>query len=123
MKRVLFFAFMAMLGLAACSSRTGGESSMKIISYNIRYTGEPAKDGQNHWDYRRAASINMVREEQPTVMGVQEALAPQLQFLDENLPEYDYVGVGRDDGVSAGEHMAIFYLKERVALEDWGTCY
>ena len=112
---------MAMLGLAACSSRTGGESSMKIISYNIRYTGEPAKDGQNHWDYRRAASINMVREEQPTVMGVQEALAPQLQFLDENLPEYDYVGVGRDDGVSAGEHMAIFYLKERVALEDWGT--
>ena len=106
--------------LAACS-QSAGKSSMKIMSYNIRYTGEPAKDGENHWDYRRAASINMIREEQPTVVGVQEALAPQLQFLDENLPEYGYVGVGRDDGVSAGEHMAIFYLKERVALENWGT--
>ena len=91
------------------------------MSYNIRYTGEPATDGENHWDWRRAASINMVREERPAVMGVQEALAPQLQFLDENLPEYDYVGVGRDDGKSAGEHMAIFYLKEAVELEDWGT--
>ena len=123
MKRVVLFACAALLCLAACSPKSGAESEsqMKVISYNIRYTGEPAKDGDNHWNYRRAASINMVREEQPTVMGVQEALAPQLQFLDENLPEYDYVGVGRDDGVSAGEHMAIFYLKERIALEDWGT--
>ena len=121
MKRVVLFAFMSLLCLAACSLSTGGESSMKVISYNIRYTGEPKSDGNNHWDWRRAASINMVREERPVVMGVQEALAPQLQFLDENLPEYDYVGVGRDDGVSAGEHMAIFYLKEAVELDDWGT--
>ena len=122
MKKILFFALAALLcTLAACSSHTGGECSVKVMSYNIRYTGEPAKDGQNHWDYRRAASINMIREEQPTVVGVQEALAPQLQFLDENLPEYGHVGVGRDDGKSAGEHMAILYLKERVELEDWGT--
>ena len=109
---------------AACSPKhkaEGGESGLRVMSYNIRYTGEPATDGENHWDWRRAASINMVREERPAVMGVQEALAPQLQFLDENLPEYDYVGVGRDDGKSAGEHMAIFYLKEAVELEDWGT--
>ena len=107
--------------LVGCSPKSGGESQLKVISYNIRYTGEPKTDGENHWDWRRAASINMVHEEQPAVMGVQEALAEQLQFLDENLPEYDYVGVGRDDGKSAGEHMAIFYLKERVTLEDWGT--
>lgn len=94
---------------------------MRVISYNVRYTGERETDGENHWDWRRAASINMVREERPAVMGVQEALAAQLQFLDENLPEYGYVGVGRDDGKSAGEHMAIFYLKDAVELENWGT--
>ena len=109
---------------AACSPKhkaESGESGLRVMSYNVRYTGERETDGDNHWDWRRAASINMVREERPAVMGVQEALAPQLQFLDENLPEYGYVGVGRDDGVSAGEHMAIFYLKEAVELENWGT--
>ena len=109
---------------AACSPKPkaeGGESGLRVMSFNVRYTGERETDGDNHWDWRRAASINMVREERPAVMGVQEALAPQLQFLDENLPEYGYVGVGRDDGKSAGEHMAIFYLKEAVELEDWGT--
>lgn len=111
-----------MLCSVACSQRKAeGESELRVISYNLRYTGERETDGDNHWDYRRAASINMVREERPAVMGVQEALAAQLQFLDENLPEYDYVGVGRDDGKSAGEHMAIFYLKEAVELENWGT--
>ncbi|MBQ5922086.1 MAG: endonuclease, partial [Alistipes sp.] len=109
---------------AACSPKhkaEGGESGLRVMSFNVRYTGERETDGDNHWDWRRAASINMVREERPAVMGVQEALAPQLQFLDENLPEYGYVGVGRDDGKSAGEHMAIFYLKEAIELEDWGT--
>ena len=112
-----------MLCTMACSPKrtSGGESTLRVISYNVRYTGERETDGENHWDWRRAASINMVREERPAMMGVQEALAAQLQFLDENLPEYGYVGVGRDDGKSAGEHMAIFYLKEAVELENWGT--
>lgn len=112
-----------MLCTVACSTgrTSGGESTLRVISYNVRYTGERETDGENHWDWRRAASINMVREERPAVMGVQEALAAQLQFLDENLPEYGYVGVGRDDGKSAGEHMAIFYLKDAVELENWGT--
>lgn len=119
--RLLHIFGLALL-LAGCSPKSSGEQShLKVISYNIRYTGEPETDGDNHWNWRRAASINMVREERPAVMGVQEALAEQLQFLDENLPEYGYVGVGRDDGKSAGEHMAIFYLKEAVELQDWGT--
>lgn len=117
------------LGLASCggggrsvrAEGSKGESSLRVISYNIRYTGERESDGDNHWDYRRVASINMVREERPAVMGVQEALAPQLQFMADNLPEYGHVGVGRDDGKSAGEHMAIFFLKDAVELEDWGT--
>lgn len=94
---------------------------MKVISYNVRYTGEPTTDGENHWSYRRHASINMVREERPALIGTQEVLAEQLEFLSENLPEYEAVGVGRDDGVSAGEHMAIFYRKEAVEMLDWGT--
>ena len=111
--------------LLCCSCRsektTASEAALKVISYNVRYTGEPATDGENHWSYRRHASINMVREERPAVIGTQEVLAEQLEFLRENLSEYEAVGVGRDDGASAGEHMAIFYRKEAVEMVDWGT--
>ena len=111
--------------LVCCSCRsdnpTASEAALKVISYNVRYTGEPTTDGENHWSYRRHASINMVREERPALIGTQEVLAEQLEFLRENLPEYEAVGVGRDDGVSAGEHMAIFYRKEAVEMLDWGT--
>ena len=111
--------------LVCCACRndrpTASEAALKVISYNVRYTGEPTTDGENHWSYRRHASINMVREERPALIGTQEVLAEQLEFLSENLPEYEAVGVGRDDGVSAGEHMAIFYRKEAVEMLDWGT--
>ena len=111
--------------LVCCACRsdspTTSEAALKVISYNVRYTGEPTTDGENHWSYRRHASINMVREERPALIGTQEVLAEQLEFLSENLPEYEAVGVGRDDGVSAGEHMAIFYRKEAVEMLDWGT--
>lgn len=125
MKHLLMLgsALLALCSIA-CKGQTRAttdQAALKVISYNVRYTGERSTDGQNHWDYRSHASINMVREERPTVMGTQEVLRSQLEFLSENLPEYGSVGVGRDDGAEAGEHMAIFYLKEEVELLDWGT--
>lgn len=122
MIRPLLILLTALLCFSCRNDRpTAGEAALKVISYNVRYTGEPATDGENHWDYRRHASINMVREERPALIGTQEVLAGQLEFLRENLPEYEAVGVGRDDGISAGEHMAIFYRKEAVEMIDWGT--
>jgi endonuclease/exonuclease/phosphatase family metal-dependent hydrolase len=79
------------------------------------------KDGDNNWEFRKQASINMVNEEQPTVFGLQEAVKAQVDFLNENLPDFDYYGVGRDDGVEKGEFMAIFYNKNEVKLLDKGT--
>lgn len=122
MIRSILILLTALLCYACRSDRpTASEAALKVISYNVRYTGEPTTDGENHWSYRRHASINMVREERPALIGTQEVLAEQLEFLSENLPEYEVVGVGRDDGISAGEHMAIFYRKEAVEMLDWGT--
>ena len=58
-----------------------------------------------------------------TETGVQEALADQLQYLDENCAEYARVGVGRDDGDKAGETMAIYYRRDRFELADSGTLW
>ena len=43
------------------------------------------------------------------IFGTQEGYTVQLDQLRELLPGFRYIGVGRDDGVDAGEHSAIFY--------------
>jgi endonuclease/exonuclease/phosphatase family metal-dependent hydrolase len=92
---------------------------IKVISYNIRLSTK--SDGDNWWENRKQASINMINEEKPTIFGLQEALPVQVEYLAENLPEYAYIGVGRDDGKQKGEFMAIFYRKDEVELLDGGT--
>ena len=100
------------------------KNQIKVISYNIRLSGHGharGADGVHYWDNRKHASINMINDEKPTVFGLQEACSDQMDFLVENLPQYDHIGVGRDDGKRAGEFMAIFYDKSKVELIDGGT--
>lgn len=102
----------------AAGSGDDGES-LKVISFNLR-NGE-ANDGTNSWRYRCPASLLMVQEECPDIMGVQEAYDYQVLFFTENLKDYKAKGVGREDGKREGEHMSIFYNKKTVSLKKWGT--
>lgn len=97
------------------------QNEITVISYNIRMSGDPHGDGEHFWEYRKHATINMITEEQPTIAGMQEVCPDQMIYLVENLPAYGHIGVGREDGKSEGEHMAIFYLKDKVELIDGGT--
>ena len=118
-KLILFLACAAVaFGATSCAEKT---SEIKVMSYNVRMNGSPSADGDNYWDFRKHASITMINEEQPTVFGVQEATATQMEYLVENLPDYGHIGVGREDGKSNGEHMSIFYRKDQVELLDGGT--
>ena len=92
---------------------------LKVMSYNIRLGS--ANDGTNSWVYRCGATIEMLEDQKPDVFGVQEALKAQIDLLEEFADNYDYVGVGRDDGKKDGEYMAIFWNKKAVKLMDWGT--
>lgn len=47
-------------------------------------------------------------------MGTQEVLVDQLHDMLDSLPDYSYLGVGRDDGKETGEYAAIFYRKDRL---------
>ena len=118
MKKFFRFVVVLTIALAAISCSKEQTNSIKVISYNVRCSGG---DGENHWDKRKHASLNMINDEKPTIFGLQEANPDQMQYLVENLPQYGHIGVGREDGVSRGEHMAIFYLKEEVELLDGGT--
>ena len=118
MKKFFRFMVVAAIMLAAFSCGKQQVNQIKVISYNVRCSGG---DGENHWDKRKHASLNMINDEKPTIFGLQEANPDQMQYLAENLPQYGHIGVGREDGVAAGEHMAIFYLKDEVELLDGGT--
>lgn len=89
------------------------------MSYNVRY--DNAGDGENAWDNRKHATTAMLEAIKPDVFGVQEAFAYQVEFISENSPAYANVGVGREDGESAGEFMSIFWNKETIEMLEWGT--
>lgn len=115
LKQIVTALLLSCALLCGCDTPT----DIKVISYNIRLG--TADDGENSWEYRKCASVNMIRAEKPTVIGFQEAFAFQLDFLLDSLPDYEMIGVGRDDGVANGEYMAIFYRSDEVELLQWGT--
>ncbi|NQW04009.1 MAG: endonuclease/exonuclease/phosphatase family protein [Acidobacteria bacterium] len=92
---------------------------LTVMSFNLRYG--TANDGENHWTRRRPFLIDVVREADADVIGVQEALDGQIQALLDALPAYAAVGVGRDDGRTRGEYAAILYRRTRFRVADSGT--
>ena len=110
----------ALLPLLALSCQPGNVTEpLPVMSFNVRYG--TASDGEHVWPKRRDAACAMILDQHPAVFGVQEALDFQLAYFEEHCPGYKYVGVGREDGVHEGEHMAVFYDSERIDLLEWGT--
>jgi endonuclease/exonuclease/phosphatase family metal-dependent hydrolase len=94
-------------------------TDLKVVTFNIRYAN-PA-DGVNVWANRRDLVYRLLRAEDADTAGLQEALITQLQDLDVGLPEFQRVGVGRDDGMTAGEFSAILYRASRFDVASSGT--
>ncbi len=80
---------------------------IKIMSYNIRY--DNAGDGVNQWGKRKDSLLHLIKASNPDVLCIQEALVNQMNDIQQALPNYAAVGVGRDDGKTKGEYAAIFY--------------
>lgn len=91
---------------------------LTVLSYNIRYG--TAKDGANRWALRRDVLFDAIRKSDADVIGVQEALAFQLEELRAACPGYRAVGTGRDGG-QQGEHCSVLYRTARFDLIDHGT--
>ncbi len=57
----------------------------------------------------------------PDIFGLQEALYEQITDIHKNLPEYEWFGVGRDDGEKEGEFSPIFFKKSKFILIEKGN--
>jgi endonuclease/exonuclease/phosphatase family metal-dependent hydrolase len=93
--------------------------SVKVMTYNIRL--DTPVDSVNQWPKRTEKVYELIRKYDPDILGVQEAIHHQLMDLVKNLPQYDYVGVGRDDGKTKGEYSAILYKKDKFSVQKQGT--
>jgi len=107
MKKLLFVvAFFAILFLKA--------QDMTVMTYNIKL--DYPKEGENSWTTRKPFFINQLQFYEPDIFGVQEAMPNQMKDIDSLLVNYNYVGVGRDDGFESGEYSAIFYNSKKFKV-------
>lgn len=92
---------------------------INFVTFNIRYG--TADDGPDSWQSRADRCASQIRELQPDVLCVQEALRLQVNYLLERFPEFDFAGVGRDDGEAEGEHAGILSRRDRLRVVESGT--
>ncbi len=85
-----------------------------IVTYNIKYDDRSTQ--QNSWIMRKEGMIELINSISPDILGIQEGLMHQVDYLDTNLDSFRYVGVGRDDGNKKGEFCAIYYNKNKYRL-------
>ena len=85
---------------------------IRLMTYNIRYAND--HDGADAWPARKESVADVVRTSD--VVGLQEVKAEQLNYLRSAIPEFTWVGVGRDDGKKAGEFSPIGVRSDRFEI-------
>lgn len=93
---------------------------LHVMTYNIRRRMPHVERGSvDHWSRRRPLLERVLRAEQPSLIGVQEALAHQERFITDTLgPDYRAVGYGRNAN-GMGERCPIVYDTRRLELQRW----
>ncbi len=112
MKQIFILTIVAVL-FANCSRQT---NEITVATFNIRYHNSNDSINGNGWKQRSPVICDLIRFNDFEVFGAQEVLHDQLQDMLKSLPEYDYIGVGRDDGKTKGEYAPIFYQKEKFQV-------
>ncbi len=130
-RRGLIGGLACWLGLLAWSSLSAGgltpppksdSAATRVVTWNILHGRDYGAPWTRYgWSARKKALRCALAQIQPEILCVQEALAEQVDSLAAMLPEHNHVGVGRDDGRSAGEFCAIFYDSRRFAPIESGT--
>jgi endonuclease/exonuclease/phosphatase family metal-dependent hydrolase len=90
------------------------QKSFSVMSYNLRFANP--SDGSNSWDKRKERVTNLINFYEPGLVGTQEGLLHQLKFISRELPYYQWIGKGRDNGTMEGEFSALFYDTRRFEL-------
>jgi len=116
--KIIYQWFLSLFIVFNVSSRIYPQSH-SIMSYNIRY--DNAWDVENSWKIRKNKVRQLLIQYAPSIIGIQEGLLSQVQYLDSCLTDYNYVGVGREDGKEQGEFCAIYFDTTRYSVLNHST--
>jgi endonuclease/exonuclease/phosphatase family metal-dependent hydrolase len=91
--------------------------NVSVMTFNLRFNNPG--DGGNSWEHRKGAAAEIFSRYRPTIVGTQEGLYGMLTDLELALPEYGWIGEGRNGG-RENEFNAIFYRRDEVEPLDRG---
>lgn len=106
MKKLLILALFAAVTFCAAAQE------LTVATYNIRNANRGDAERGNGWERRGPWVCRLIEFHGFDIFGSQEVLDGQLHDMLAQLPDYDYIGVGRDDGKTQGEYAPVFYKKE-----------
>lgn len=83
------------------------DPAIDVMTFNIRY--DNPGDSVNAWPNRAAMVAAFINEQIPDLIGMQEVLWNQYEYLHSVVPGYGSVAAGRDDGLQKGEACPVFW--------------
>jgi len=94
---------------------------LDVMTFNIRTSNIP--DGDNAWPYRKELVAETIRQLAPQVVGMQEAMDEQIEYLASALPEYRWLGMDRrlNGGQGLSEATPIFYRHDELTPIESGN--
>lgn len=116
MLRLLYILLLYLVSITA--SFASDVKSYGVITFNIRYDNKD--DVPHDWISRRDSLSRVILSYKADIIGMQEVLHNQRNYLTEQLKTYRMLGVGRLDGKTEGEYAPIWYLESRFALVNSG---
>lgn len=101
--------FLKLIGivLVILMANKGFSQDISVMTYNIKW--DNTNDTVNNWNDRKEAMVDLLKHYQPNIIGMQEVVNGQLNYLVTNLPNFSSIGVGREDGKEKGEYSPILY--------------
>ena len=112
-------ALLALMMLAAPlgSAWAQAPDALKVMSFNVRTPADT--DPGKRWEDRRGAMVTLIREQKPEVIGTQELVKKQGDYLVSHLPGYTLFGKDRRGG-HGDEHMGVLYDSARLKVLESG---
>ena len=97
--------------------------TLRVMSYNIRCGSCERAHDVNHWSRRKFLVADVIEQSGADVIGLQEAELFQTRDLVALLRDFDWVGVGRDDGREQGEMNAVLVRRSAFAIRAQKTLW
>ena len=101
----------------AGGTANAGRVAFTACSFNVRYDNP---DDEYTWEERRSRVAGTITDLAPDLLGVQEALPNQYDDLRESVDEYEWYGVGREDGDREGEMVPVAWRRNRFETVETG---